>query len=155
MSADLNHVTDVVEAILTAEMPSGTFQVNGRTIWWRNLDDPEADTQPRPGGAPLGYPLIEFEYVDGKNVRDEYGSPGYNRWEERSGVMFHVHVERGQDDMSLARAVMTAVIDLFCGRYENFVQFRDAMPAYKDTQGTGLTRGVSRAIECQYDYRGR
>lgn len=150
MSADLNHVNDVVKSILTADIPNGVHEVNGRKVYWRCLDDPEADSQPR-----TGYPLIEFEYVDGKNARDEYGSPDYNRWEERGGVMFHVHVERGKDDMALARDVMTVVVNVFCGRYQDYVQFRNSMPIFTDTQGTGLTRGVSRAIECQYDYRGR
>lgn len=150
MTADLNHVVDTVEAILAAEMPSGVFTVDGQKVYWRNLDDPEADSQPR-----TGYPLIEFEYVEPENRRDEYGAPGCNRWTENSGVMFHVHVKRGAQSMKLARKVMTAIVDTICGRYENGVQFRDAMPAFRDDGGQGLTWGVSRAIKSQYDYRGR
>ena len=152
MSADLNHIVEVVETIMAAEMPSGTYTVDGKTVLWRNLDDGENDSQPRLTTTQV---LIEFEYVDAENRRGEYGSPGCNRWEENSAFMVHVHAPRGKGDMTLAKKVMSAVINTLCGRQVGSVQIRDALAAYYDGQGSGLTRGVSRAIKYQYEYRGR
>ena len=154
MASDLNRVPALVEQIFTAELPSGVATVAGHVVWWRNLDDIDANSQ-----EPDRYPLIELEFGENtQNRRNEYGAPGENRWTEGPGFMVHVHVDRHRHDMRLARAVMGRVVDLLCGRQfsspAGAVSFGDALAAFVD-DGTGLSRGVSRAFQSQYDYRGR
>lgn len=152
MTADLNHVMTVVETIMTDEMPSGVHLLDGHTVYWRVLDDGENDSQFDLGLTDL---LAEFEFVDADNVPAEYGAPGYNRHQENGAVMVHTHAPRGKRDIIKAKALMTAVINTLCRRQVDGVQFRGALASYVDSKGNGLTRGVSRAIKYQYEYRGR
>lgn len=141
---DSDYVPRTVEALLQAELPPSTAS-------FRMLDDPRADSQKR-----FGYPLVEIEFQGGNLERQEYGDPGNNIWAEGVGdgptsFMVHVHVERSKGTMADARAVMDAVCAIFCGRTYNGIEFFSAMTPYND-DGSGLTRGVSRAIEYRYEF---
>lgn len=141
---DSDYVARTVRTLLAAELSPSVAA-------FRMLDDPENDSQKR-----SGYPLVEIEFQGGNLERQEYGDPGNNIWAEGVGggptaFMVHVHVERSRGTMAEARAVMDAVCGIFCGRTYNGVEFFNALAPYND-DGSGVSRGVSRAIEYRYEF---
>ena len=136
---DTNHVPAVVKALLAAELSPATAQ-------WRDLDAAENDSQQR-----YGYPLVEVEFPGADLEAQEYGDPGGNIWAENAAFMVHVHVKRGTGDMTQARQVMDQVVSIFAGRTVDGVHFLGALAQHVD-DGTGQTRGVSRAIEYRYEF---
>lgn len=142
MAIDPNRVAAIVQTMMTASKPPSVAA-------WRVLDDPRADSQ-----WPGPFPLVEFEFPEGERERAEYGDPGNNIWTDRSALMIHVHVRRAGDGLGQARTVMAAVEALFLGKTIDGVTFFRSYPEYPETDGKGVSRGVSRGIAYRAEWRG-
>ena len=139
---DPNRIAAIVTARMTAARPVSVAS-------WRILDDPQANAQWQ--GS---YPLVEFECPEGERMREEYGDPDNNLWNERGALMIHVHVSRARDSMTLARSVMRDVEALFLGKTIDGVVFIRSYPEYVDADGKGVSHGVSRGIAYRAEWRG-